>query len=157
MQNAGLELNASFSCTTRQATQEVMKKAFAGSAPPTAVYTSNDLTTRFVLQALGDLCLKVPEQIAIIGFDDFDLAEVLQPTLTVVRQPAQKVGRVAAELLFAHILQDEAQNADDEADQTPEPGKRIVLPVELILRRSCGCETASQTYPAPVEAREVPC
>jgi LacI family transcriptional regulator len=157
MQNAGLELNASFSCTSRQITLEVMRKAFAGKAPPTAVYTSNDLTTRYVLQALGDLCLKVPDQIAIIGFDDFELAEVLQPTLTVVRQPAQKVGRVAAELLFAHILKDGAQDADDESEQGPESGKRIVLPVELIIRRSCGCETASQTYPAPVEAREVPC
>jgi LacI family transcriptional regulator len=71
----------------------------------------------------------VPEDVALIGFDDFELAEILHPTLTVVRQPADEVGRVAAGLLFDRLKRDEF----------PKEGSRVVLPVELVLRRSCGC------------------
>ena len=55
------------------------------------------------------------------------------PALSVVRQPAQEMGRVAVNLLFERIRSGEVQKA----------GKRIVLPVEVILRRSCGCEHRS--------------
>ncbi len=135
MEAAGLAAQSSFGCTSREATLPVIRKAFAAEHPPTAIFASNNIVTRFVLQALGEMNLRVPDDIAIIGFDDFELADVLQPTLTVVSQPAEQVGRVAAELLFAHIRQ----------DTVSEPGQRIVLPVKLILRSSCGCRTAAQT------------
>ena len=60
----------------------------------------------------------------LIGFDDFELAEILHPTLTVVRQPADEVGRVAAGLLFDRLKRDEF----------PKEGNRVVLPVELIVQ-----------------------
>jgi LacI family transcriptional regulator len=165
MQNAGLELNASFACTSRQATLRTIREAFTGDRPPTAIFTSNDLTTRYVLQALGDLNLQVPDQVAIIGFDDFELAEVLQPTLTVVRQHAAQVGRVAAELLFAHILRNNDPETSEVKDagrgnseeKAPEVGRRIVLPVELVIRRSCGCQPASTQHHLLAEPEKIEC
>jgi LacI family transcriptional regulator len=72
----------------------------------------------------------VPNDLAFAGFDDLDLAEITSPPLTVVRQPAQEMGRVATSLLFDRITRGEA----------PHTGDRIVLPVEIVLRRSCGCK-----------------
>ena len=157
VQDAGLEANASFTCTSRETTLKIVREVLAAKQPPTAIFTSNALTTRYVLQALGELGVNVPEEIAIVAFDDFELAEVLQPTLTVVRQPAQQMGRVAAEILFAHIARNNGQEDGSDTDDDLETGKRIVLPVELILRRSCGCEAATHHYHIAKEAREIPC
>jgi hypothetical protein len=74
--------------------------------------------------------ISIPGDLAVAGFDDFELAEILHPTLTVVRQPASEMGRVAANVLFESLA-------------PPEPitqGREIVLPVELVVRRSCGCK-----------------
>ena len=102
--------------------------------PPTAFFCFNNLTTRYTLRALLDLGVKIPEQAALIGFDDFELAEILHPNLTVVRQPVSEVGRVAAGLLFARL----------KCDEFPKDGNKVVLPVELIIRRSCGCKPREQ-------------
>ena len=72
----------------------------------------------------------MPHDLALVGFDDFDLADLTSPPLTVVRQPAQEMGRIAANLLFERIARGELQKA----------GTRIILPVEVVLRRSCGCK-----------------
>lgn len=137
MLEANLAPEASFACTTAEATLGIVRQFLQQDKPPAAFFTSNNLTTRYVLRALLDLGVHIPEQVALAGFDDFELAEVLHPTLTVVRQPAQEVGRVAAELLFRRLTQHEL----------PETGTRVVLPVELIVRRSCGCEPSRQAQP----------
>jgi LacI family transcriptional regulator len=72
----------------------------------------------------------MPNDLALVGFDDFELADLTSPPLTVVRQPAQEMGRVATNLLFDRIARGES----------PQTGNRIVLPVEIVLRRSCGCK-----------------
>jgi LacI family transcriptional regulator len=72
----------------------------------------------------------MPGDLAFAGFDDFDMAEFTSPSLTVVRQPAQEMGRVATNLLFDRI----------DRGELPQTGNRIVLPVEIVLRRSCGCK-----------------
>jgi LacI family transcriptional regulator len=83
-----------------------------------------------VLASLLTLGVKMPQDLALVGFDDFDLADLTSSPLTVVRQPAQEMGRVAASLLFERIARGEL----------PQTGNRIVLPVEIVLRRSCGCK-----------------
>jgi LacI family transcriptional regulator len=77
-----------------------------------------------------NLGVKMPNDVAFAGFDDFDLADLTSPPLTVVRQPTQEIGRVATNLLFDRI----------ERGELPQTGNRIVLPVEIVLRRSCGCK-----------------
>jgi len=130
MQDAGLEACPIFDCESEEVVEQILKAKMERATPPTAVITSNTLVTRYVLGAISRLGLRIPNDLAFAGFDDFDLAEFTSPPLTVVRQPAQEMGRVAANLLFDRITRGEI----------PHTGNRIVLPVEIVLRRSCGCK-----------------
>ena len=130
MQDAGLEDDSYFGCDSQDDTLRTLQEKLAGPNAPTAFFTSNTLATRYVLAALLSLGVKMPHDLALVAFDDFDLADMTSPPLTVVRQPAQEMGRVAASLLFERIARGEL----------PQTGNRIVLPVEIVLRRSCGCK-----------------
>ncbi len=98
------------------------------SEPPTAIFAMNNLITIGVLQALDHMGLRVPQDIALIGFDDFEIAALLHPRLTLVRQPATELGRRAAELLFERL-----------DGRSSSPSRRVVLATDLIVRESCGC------------------
>jgi DNA-binding LacI/PurR family transcriptional regulator len=93
---------------------------------PTALFTSNNLLSLGALKAIQQLGLRCPEDIGILGFDDFPWAEVTCPPLSVVRQPAREVGQKAAEILL-HLINDE-----------PVDQPRVILDCELIVRSSCG-------------------
>lgn len=86
--------------------------------PPTALFTGNGRCTVTALRALGG------RRIALIGFDDFELADLLTPGVSVVAQDPAGLGRVAAELLFRRIAGDAG------------PVERIMQPVRLIARGS---------------------
>jgi LacI family transcriptional regulator len=129
MQEAGLQGSAFFGCNSREDTRRAVEDMLNEKKRPTAFFTSNNLATRYVFAALLSLGVKLPVEAALAGFDDFELAELTAPTLTVVRQPAQEMGRVASSLLFERI----------ERAELPLTGTRIALPVEIVLRRSCGC------------------
>lgn len=99
---------------------------------PSAVFAMNNLITVGVLEAITEAGLRVPDDIAVVGFDDVVLADVLHPRLTVVRQPAVEMGRRAAELLLSRLSGCE-----------PVQPQTILLETELLIRESCGC-TSSQ-------------
>jgi LacI family transcriptional regulator len=128
--DAGFKEDAFFGCGSKEDTQRAVEDRLRGANAPTAFFTSNTLATRNVVTALVHLGVKMPNDVALVGFDDFDLADLTSPPLTVVRQPAQEMGRVATNLLFDRICRGES----------PQTGNRIVLPVEIVLRRSCGCK-----------------
>lgn len=107
------------------ATREMMELP----EPPTAIFAINNLITVGVLQALEQAGLQVPQDVGLIGFDDFELAAVLHPRLTLVRQPATELGRRAAWLLFDRL-----------EGRWPRQPRRLVLETELIVRESCGCK-----------------
>ncbi|WP_327461936.1 LacI family DNA-binding transcriptional regulator [Sphingomonas sp.] len=88
--------------------------------PPTAIFASSDDMAAGVLSVAHRRGAKVPDQIAIAGFDDTDLASLVWPGLTTVRQPIRAMAERAAELLFA-------------GEQ-----ERVVLPFEIIERGSTG-------------------
>ena len=92
--------------------------------PPTALFVCNNLMTVGALAALHQRELRVPRDVAIVGFDDLPWAEALDPPLTVVRQPAYEVGRQAMELLLKRIM-----------EPTRPPISVRLLP-ELVTRRS---------------------
>jgi len=92
--------------------------------PPTALFVCNNLMTVGALAALHQRGLKVPQDVAVIGFDDLAWAEALDPPLTVVRQPAREIGRQAMELLLRRIM---------EPDRPP---VTIRLLPELVIRQS---------------------
>ncbi len=94
--------------------------------PFDAVFAGDDDAAIGVLDALKDAGKRVPDDVAVIGFDDLRLTSFLNPPLTTVRAPTEQVGRTAAEQLFRLLDK-----------QSPDP--MILLPTEIILRRSCGC------------------
>jgi LacI family transcriptional regulator len=102
------------------------------SKSPSAIFTLNNVTTAHVLHALMRDGIRVPEDVAIVGFDDFELAPLLSVPLTAVRQPAHELGRSATRLLLDWIRSGGAG--------TDRVSAQIVLPTELIIRRSCGCQ-----------------
>jgi LacI family transcriptional regulator len=133
LQEAGLQENSFFGGESQQDTLRAVEDRLHGAKAPTAIFSSNTLATRHVLASLMHLGVKMPNDLAFAGFDDFDLADLTSPPLTVVRQPTQEMGRVATNLLFDRIARGEL----------PQTGNRIVLPVEIVLRRSCGCKHRS--------------
>ena len=85
-----------------------------------------------VLDVLKQLRLRVGVDVALISFDDFHLAGLLTPSLTAVKQPAEELGRRAAEILFARM-------ADDSL-----PVRQVTLPTTFKIRESCGCAAGNQ-------------
>lgn len=81
------------------------------------------------LEALTFRSITVPDDVAIVGFDDFGLSRLTTPGITTMRVPAEALGRVAAELLF------------DLINGGPTGPHHEQLPISLTLRRSCGCES----------------
>jgi LacI family transcriptional regulator/LacI family repressor for deo operon, udp, cdd, tsx, nupC, and nupG len=92
--------------------------------PPTALFVCNNLMTVGALGALHQRGLRVPQDVAVVGFDDLPWAEALDPPPTVVRQPAYEVGRQAMELLLRRIV------------EPARPPVTVRLVPELIVRRS---------------------
>jgi LacI family transcriptional regulator len=91
-----------------------------------AIFTGDDDAAIGVLTALQESGIRVPEDISVAGFDDSRLSPFLNPPLTTVRAPTEEVGRAATQELF-NIMH--GQPTEQE----------ILLPTEIILRRSCGC------------------
>jgi len=92
--------------------------------PPTALFAFYDLMAVDALQAAQERNLRIPEDIAIAGFDGLRSSLITTPQLTTVRQPLPEMGRQATEILLKHI---ESKNLL--ADQ-------LIIPVELLVRDS---------------------
>ncbi len=91
---------------------------------PTAIVAASDLLAVGAMQAIKALNLRVPQDIALIGFDDFEFARYVEPALTTVRLPVMEMGMRAAELMLDHLRGKPAQQ------------RRVVLPTQLIHRQS---------------------
>ncbi|HVV13258.1 LacI family DNA-binding transcriptional regulator [Amycolatopsis sp.] len=98
-----------------------------GMSPrPTAVFCANDLLALGVLQAMVTAGVRVPSEMAIVGYDDIEFAGAAAVPLTSVRQPAKRLGRTAAELLIAETT---------ERDE-PVEHREVVFKPELVVRAS---------------------
>jgi LacI family transcriptional regulator len=98
-----------------------VRESLAGADRPTAVFAADDTLAAGVMRAAHSLGLAVPEDLAVVGFDDGELAEALG--LTTVRQPLEESGRAAAELLFRRL-------------DGPGAPRSIALGLELVARGS---------------------
>jgi LacI family transcriptional regulator, galactose operon repressor len=125
---------------TSDSAEELIRRLMKGKAAPTAIFTTNGPATRHAIRALIDLNVRLPDEMALAGFDDFESADMLQTTVTVVRQPVEEMGKIAA----MHLVEQLTAGADHHI------GQAIALPVELVIRRSCGCKT---TRAVPVQIR----
>jgi len=110
---------------------EAMQKLINLPNKPSAVVISNNLMTLGALQCIHEHGLLIPNDIAIVGFDDMPWFASLQPPLTVVAQPTYEMGTIAARMLIDRI-----QNPNN-------PIQRIILETQLIVRKSCGYQLGS--------------
>jgi DNA-binding LacI/PurR family transcriptional regulator len=126
---AGLSLRPEFVCRgdfREQGGYEGMTALLALRPRPTAVFVANNLMTLGALRALHEAGLRIPDDIALVGFDDMPWATSLNPPLTAVSQPSQEIGSTAADLLLDRIAR---------PDRTV---RHVILQTRLIVRASCG-------------------
>jgi DNA-binding LacI/PurR family transcriptional regulator len=102
------------------------------SNPPRAIFASSHLIAVGALRAIRELCLTVPDDVAIIGFDDSPWAPFLAPPLTVVAQPVSDMAAQAAEILLRRI------HRRWNVSQEPDVIEQILHRPKLIVRESCG-------------------
>ena len=93
--------------------------------PPTAIFASNDVMAMGAMDAIRQRGLRIPDDIAVLGFDDIPQAEMVRPALTTIQQPLEKMGRVATQMLLDLLEAPESKI------------QRIELPTKLIIRDSC--------------------
>jgi LacI family transcriptional regulator len=104
MKSANLEVPAGyvqFASFNEDKAQETIRDLVTQANPPSAVFAGSDNAALQVIKACRKLGIKVPEQLAIIGFDDIDTARFEE--LTTVRQHLDESGQMAVEVLLAHI------------------------------------------------------
>lgn len=101
-----------------------MERLLALPEPPTAVFAVNDMAAIGAHRALLDRGLRIPEDVALVGYNDVPLASRLEPPLTTLRVPAREFGRLSAEMLVERIRTGGATL------------RRVILPVELVVRGS---------------------
>ena len=146
LHEAGLEvdpalvLQGDYTC---EGGRHCARQFFAMDTPPTAIFASNDLTAYGVLQAAEEQGIRIPEDVALVGFDDIPPSAHVQPPLTTIHHPFKEMGRHAAQLLLTLINQRDVysnrrkkgQVAPVEEQITP---SHIILPTHLVVRKSCG-------------------
>src|SRR5262249_21785542 len=108
------------------------KELLARKVPFTALFAYNDISGIGAMRAFLEAGLRVPEDVSVVGFDDIGHASFCIPSLTTVRQPLNRMGRIAAETLLARIEGNASVNGE------------IAVEPELIVRKSTGA-APSQT------------
>jgi LacI family transcriptional regulator len=107
---------------------EAMVRLLSLEERPEVVFAANDQMAGDAMLALRERHLRVPDDIAVVGFDDVHFASYMTPALTTVHQPSYELGFRAAATALAAAHQ----------GQPPEP-KQTILPTRLVVRQSCGC------------------
>ena len=106
--------------------------------PPRAIVMGNNAITVGVLHELNTRGVRVPDEIAVAGFDDFDWAPLLVSPLTSIAQDWETIGRRAIEILLARLAESDAPPIAEQ------------VPTTLVIRNSCGCVGPARTSVIPV-------
>jgi LacI family transcriptional regulator len=109
--------------------REAMRQLLAQSPRPTALFAANDQSAIAAMAVIKRAGLRVPQDIAVVGFDDIPLAQHVEPALTTIHQPTYRMGQRAAEMLMASIGADGAGLNESEEQ---------ILRTRLVVRESCG-------------------
>ncbi len=115
--------------SAREAGRVAAERLLTLRHPPTAIISSNNQMTIGAMQAIRDAGRSVPDEIALVGYDDFEWAELFEPRLTVIALPCAELGQSAFRLLQERL-----------ADPDREPITLRLRP-ELRVRNSCGCHS----------------
>jgi LacI family transcriptional regulator len=109
--------------------KSTLSDLFRSRNAPDALFTANNSSTIWVIEALQELKIELGKDVALVGFDDVAFFTLITPPVTAIRQPAAELGSMAARLLLQRI------NGEFNASSV-----RTVLPVTLTIRESCGCK-----------------
>ncbi|MCT4543412.1 MAG: LacI family transcriptional regulator [Vallitalea sp.] len=110
-----------------QSGYELTMKLMEMEVPPTAIFSSNNLMTLGCVKALRRLNLKIPEDIALIGFDEIEIFNILDLNISVISRPTHEMGKLAMKILLEKINK---ESSDDS------PTKRLILSPKLLLKGS---------------------
>jgi LacI family transcriptional regulator len=97
--------------------------------PPDAIFAVNDSTALLVMQILRRQGLRLPADMAVVGFDNQRAAGFVSPPLTTVQQPFVDLGATAAQLLLNRMM-----------GRYQGGPRRVLLPTQLVIRQSCGAD-----------------
>ena len=106
---------------------ELTMQAMSHSPRPTAMFGANNFIMVGIIKALRELKLSVPEDVSVVGFDDFPESMLVKPFFTAAAQPAYEMGRLAAEILLKRI-----------SSELSEEYQEHILQTEIIERESSG-------------------
>jgi len=126
---------------TEESGYVAMKELLDLSPPPTAVFVASDLVAFGALAAIHERGLAIPQDMAVVGFDDVRLARYINPPLTTVRLPAYELGESAMDMLIKIINGEEV------------PESHLLLETELVIRESCGFTKAQLGNQADIVAK----
>ncbi len=98
---------------------------------PDAVVTTNDMLALQLIRVLSDMKIKVPDDIAVIGYDGLNICNVSSPSLSTVRQPMETLAGKTVDILINKI------------ENKIEPGKPSLVEPKLVRRESCGCKSTN--------------
>ncbi|MEO1440821.1 MAG: substrate-binding domain-containing protein, partial [Chloroflexota bacterium] len=104
---------------------EAMNQLLTRQIVPTAVFAANDLMALGAMMAIREAGLSIPDDIAIVGFDDIVSARLVYPGLTTIAQPQRQMGQRAAEMLFERLT-----------GSVSDGGRSEQMPFELVVRGS---------------------
>ncbi|MER6144515.1 LacI family DNA-binding transcriptional regulator [Streptomyces sparsogenes] len=108
-------------------------RLLAAARPPTALVTGNNAMTIGALRALEEAGLGVPDDMALVCFDDFSWGDAFSPRLTAIAQPSREIGATAVRLLL------------DRLEDPARPPRTVRLPCAFVHRTSCGCAPSPST------------
>lgn len=120
----------------KESGQAATQRLLSLERPPTAIFAGNDLMALGAWKAILEHGLRVPRDVALVGFDDVALLALAEVPLTTVRQPRHAMGRRAVELLIEQM---------GKADGAS--GRVVTLPTELVIRGSCGAGQPRDLWP----------
>jgi len=129
LREAGIEMNPDLQVDAADSTevvgQRAMRNLLARNPRINAVFAATDLMALGAMRALDEAGLKVPRDVAVVGFDDIPVASVTNPPLTTVAQDTKRAGELLVDTLL-HLIKGE-------------PASSVMLPARVVVRRSCGC------------------
>ncbi len=120
----GLCVNMEFSTPFPDMGYPVVQKLLASGEKFTALFAFNDVSAIGAIRALRDAGLRVPEDVAVVGFDDIPIASFNTPSLTTIRQPLRRMGEIAARTLL------------DRLQKKPSGPEEVAVEPELVIRES---------------------
>ncbi|HEY8371576.1 MAG TPA: LacI family DNA-binding transcriptional regulator [Pseudonocardiaceae bacterium] len=114
-------------CSAVKPAEEALRRLLALPDPPTAVIAGNNNMMVGVFRATRELGLRVGRDLALVGYDEVEWADLVDPPLTTMAQPIAEIGRTAVHMVLSRI---------SDPDQ---PARTVRLPTRLVHRHSCGC------------------